>query len=193
MAIFDCIRRGTSGASVAVAMAALAVAAPAHADDANPLIGLVDAATERLQTAEPVAATKWINGGSIEDPQRAQQVIGAVASDATARGIDPGFVRQAFTDQIHATEAIEYTRFAQWKLDPGSAPRVAPDLAASRATIDRLNTEMVEQVAAHWPVLHAPGCGETLDDARTAVTNARSLDPFYQQALAFSTHSYCAP
>jgi hypothetical protein len=32
-----------------------------------------------------------------------------------------------------------------------------------------------------------------LDDATTAVTAARMLDPLYQQALAFSSQSYCAP
>ena len=41
----------------------------------------------------------------------------------------PTSVRRIFTDQIDATEAIEDTRFAQWKLDPESAPGVAPDLA----------------------------------------------------------------
>jgi chorismate mutase len=52
---------------------------------------------------------------------------------------------------------------------------------------------MVDEVALHWSVLHSPDCNGTLDDAKTAVTNARTLDPLYQQALAFSTHSYCAP
>jgi chorismate mutase len=175
------------------ALTALAIVptAPARGDDANPLLDLVDAATQRLQTAKPVAATKWIDGGSIEDPPRVEQVLSAVSVDATGRGVDPDYVRQIFTDQIDATEAIEYTRFAQWKLDPGSAPGGAPDLAASRMTIDRLNTEMVEQVALHWSVLHSPDCNRTLDDARTAVTITRMLDPLYQQALTFSTHSYC--
>ena len=193
MANAPCIRRAACSCLVVAVTTAAAVTAPARADDANPLLHLVDAATQRLQTAEPVAATKWINGGSIEDPQRVQQVLEVVASDATGKGIDPGVVKQAFTNQIQATEAIEYSRFAQWKLDPRSAPSVAPDLAASRATIDRLNTEIVEQVAMNWPVLHSPGCAATLDDARTTVTNARTLDPLYQQALAFSTQSYCAP
>ncbi len=43
----------------------------------------------------------------------------------------------------------------------------------------------------HWPVLHSPDCVATLDDAKTAVASARGLDPLYQQALSFSTHSYC--
>ena len=189
------IRRSAAAVFVVVAMAVLPATAPVRADDANPLFELVDAATQRLQTAEPVAASKWINGGggTIEDPPRVEQVLTTVASDAKRRGVDAGYVRRVFTDQIDATTGIEYTRFGQWKLDPGSAPGVAPDLAASRGIIDRLNSEMVEQVALHWPVLHSPDCPAILNDARTAVTNARTLDPLYQQALAFSTHSYCAP
>jgi chorismate mutase len=176
-----------SGVLIAVA----SVQAPADADDTNPLLDLVDAATQRLKTAEPVAASKWKNGGLIEDPQRVDQVLAAVSADATGKGVDAGYVGRIFTDQIDATEAIEYTRFAQWKLDPGSAPGVAPDLAASRATIDRLNGEMVEQVALQWSVLHSPDCTGILDDAKTAVAGARGLDPLYQQALSFSTNSYC--
>ena len=90
---------------------ATSAAAPARADP-NPLVALVDAATSRLQTAEPVAATKWINGGSIEDPPRVAQVLAGVASDATNRGIDSGYVRRVFTDQIDATTGIEYIRLA---------------------------------------------------------------------------------
>jgi chorismate mutase len=120
-------------------------------------------------------------------------VLAVVSADATGRGVDPAYVRQIFTAQIDATEAIEYSRFAQWKLDPGSAPHVAPDLAASRATIDRLNADMVEQVALNSAVLDSPDCTAIVDDAKMTVTNARTLDPLYQQALAFATHSYCAP
>ena len=180
------------GAILSCGVIALAsVHAPARADDVSPLFELVDTATQRLQTAEPVSASKWKNGGSIEDPQRVEQVLAAVGADATRKGVDADYVRRIFTDQVHATEAIEYTRFAQWKLDPGSAPGIAPDLGASRTIIDRLNADMVEQVAMHWPVLHSPDCVATLDDAKAAVANARGLDPLYQQALSFSTHSYC--
>lgn len=179
------------GLGAVVALAVAPITAPARGDDANPLFELVDAATQRLQSAEPVAATKWLTGGSIEDPARVDQVLAAVSADATGRGVDGDDVKRIFTDQIHATEAIEYTRFAQWKLDPASAPGVAPDLAASRATIDRLNTEMVDQMALQSSVLRSPDCTGILDDAKAAVTTARALDPLYQQALSFSTRSYC--
>jgi chorismate mutase len=191
MALPEFIRRSAVGVCALTALAVMPTTAPALGDDANPLLELVGAATQRLQTAEPVAASKWNTGGSIEDPQRVEQVLGAVSADATGRDVDADYVRRIFTDQIDATEAIEYTRFAQWKLDPASAPGVAPDLAASRAIIDRLNGEMVEQVALQWSVLHSPECSGTLDDAKTAIANSRMLDPLYQQALAFSTRSYC--
>ena len=195
MAVADGLSRCAAGLCGVMALAVVAVTAPARGDDANPLFDLVDAAAQRLQTADPVAATKWIThaGSSIEDPPRVEQVLTAVASDATRSGVDAGYVTRIFTDQIDATTGIEYTRFGQWKLDPGSAPGVAPDLAASRGTIDRLNTEMVDQIALQWPVLHSPDCNRALDDAKIAVAAARTLDPLYRQALDFSTHSYCAP
>jgi chorismate mutase len=193
MALLGWIGRCATGLGAVVALVAMPVTAQAHADDGNPLLALVDAATQRLQTAEPVAATKWINAGAIEDPPRVEQVLRSVSVDATRKGVEPAYVRQIFTDQVHATEALEYSRFAQWKLDPPAAPTVAPDLASSRATIDRLNIEMVDQVALQWPVLHSPDCIRMVDDAKAVVVGARMLDPLYRQALDFSTHSYCAP
>ncbi|HEV7420627.1 MAG TPA: chorismate mutase [Mycobacterium sp.] len=168
-----------------------ATPATARADPPGPLYGLVDAAAQRLATADPVAAFKWIDGGSIEDPPRVQQVLAAVAADAVSQHVDEAFVRRSFSDQIHATEGVEYTRFGQWKLDPAVAPTAAPDLSASRTAIDGFNHTMVSEIALHWDSLRGPGCEVALDDARSSVAAARQLDPLYQQALDFATHSYC--
>ncbi|MBO0676060.1 chorismate mutase [Mycolicibacterium sp. S2-37] len=179
-------------AAVATGVAALAGAAPAAADP-GPLVPLVDAAAERLAVAEPVAANKWVTRGSIEDPARVEQVLAAVEADANARGIDGQRVRRVFSDQIAATEGIEYIRFGQWKLDPAAAPTSAPELASSRGVIDGLNKTIVEQMALNWPVLRSPGCAAQVTDAVGAVATARALDPLYRQALTFVTHNYCAP
>jgi chorismate mutase len=177
-----------------VVAALLVTAAPtvvARADPPGALFALVDAAAQRLQTADPVAASKWLTNTAVDDPARVRQVVAAVTSAATANHIDPGYVRQIFNDQINATDAIEYTRFAQWKLDPGHAPTAAPDLSASRSAIDALNRQMVSQLALHWELLHSPTCADELEDATNAVTGARQLDDLYQRALSFATHSYC--
>jgi chorismate mutase len=168
-----------------------AVASQARADRPNPLAALVDAAAQRLQTADPVAAFKWATNTAIEDPPRVHQVLAAVTADAVASHIDPNYVTKVFTDQINATDAVEYSRFAQWKLDPASAPTAPPELSASRSAIDVLNHAMVTEIALHWDLLHAPSCTNYLDDAKSAVTSARQFDTLYQQAFLFATQSYC--
>lgn len=177
----------------AAMMAALAVvtAAPAQADSPEPLYDLVDAAAQRLQTADAVAANKWLTGGPITDPARVQQVLAAVSKDAESRGVATGYVTRVFTNQINSTEAIEYARFAGWKFDPAAAPATAPDLAASRSVIDGLNHQMVEQIAAQWPLLQSPGCGVALDAAKDVVAGQRQFDELYRTALDAATRSYC--
>lgn len=171
--------------------AALCGSGYAQAADDEPLYELVDAATQRLLTADPVAASKWLNGGPINDPARVQQVLAAVAGDAQSSGLPTDYVTTVFGDQIDATEAIQYSRFSWWKLDPAAAPASAPDLAASRSLIDGLNQRMVDEIGEQWPVLHAPDCPTRLGIAKSSVAQDRNLDPLYRQALDAATRSYC--
>jgi chorismate mutase len=163
----------------------------AAAQGGGTLEALLDAATERLQTAEPVTAVKWRTKAPIDDPPRVQDVLTAVGAKASARGIDPDYVTRVFTDQINATTAVEYARFADWTLDPASAPATSPDLAASRATIDSLNSAIVDQVITRWDVLHGTDCRPALDVAMKYAIDRHHLDALYQRALRFATRSYC--
>lgn len=162
-----------------------------RADPANPLTDLLDVAAQRLQIADPVAAAKWRTGAAIEDPARVAQQLSALAEKADTAGLDPDYVRRVFTDQIAATEAVEYRRFADWKLDPATAPAGAPELTASRTELDRLNQIMLDQIGRRWAVLHSPACPGQLGAARRATGAERGLDAFEQQALTVATRSYC--
>ncbi|OMC56319.1 chorismate mutase [Mycobacterium sp. IS-836] len=166
-----------------------ALAPQARADSG--LTELVDAAAQRLQLAEPVAAVKWRTHGAIEDPDRVERELAKVGAEATARHVDPAYVTQVFRDQIHATEAIEYSRFAAWKLDPASVPADPPDLPTLRSAIDALNQTMLTQIAANWGLLHSPACAPQLDAASGGVIWARQLDGVDRQALSLATSSYC--
>jgi len=182
--------------AVLVALVVLLPAPQARADNISPLTELVDAAAARLQLAEPVAAFKWRALGLIEDPVvdpvRVEQELAALRADAAAKRIDADYVARVFGDQINATEAIEYSRFADWKSSPSDAPAAAPDLSASRSTIDALNQTMLTQIALNWDFLHSPACAGALDAASSEVIGARRLDNLYQQALALATRSYCS-
>ncbi len=172
-------------------VAALCGSAPASASGDEPLYDLVDAATQRLLTADPVAASKWLNGGPITDPTRAAQVLAAVAEDAESAGLSADYVTTVFHDQIDATEAIQYSRFSWWKLDPAAAPVSAPDLSASRSIIDGLNQRMVDEIGEQWAALHSPDCPLRLSAVKSSVAQDRALDPLYRQALDAATRSYC--
>ncbi len=177
---------------VPFALVALAMTtAPVAHGETSPLEPLVSAAAQRLLTADPVAAYKWVNGGSIEDPARVAQVLDAVGADARGRGIDEGFVREVFEHQIHATEGVEYILFGHWKFHPADAPTAAPDLTESRTAIDGFNKVMVAELAARWDVLLGPGCQVALDEARAAVVSDRGLDPLHADGLSVATATYC--
>lgn len=176
---------------LATAVTAVMAAAPGRADADNALRDLVDAAAQRLQVADPVAAFKWHNGVAVEDPSRVGLELGTLSDQATAAGVDPEYVIGVMHDQIDATESLEYSRFAQWKVDPGSVPTAPADLSALRAAIDDLNNVMLAQIERRWAVLHSSGCAAQLDDALGQVSNARRLDGLYQQALRFATRAYC--
>lgn len=175
-------------AGVCVGLAAFPAA---RADTPNDLNALVDAAVQRLEVADPIAANKWLTGGPLTDPPRVRQVLDAVAADAQSAGISTDYVKAVFTDQINATEGIEYSRFADWKFGHAAAPTAAPDLAASRSLIDGLNTTMVSEIAAQWPLLNSPECAVALEDSKTAVADARQLEPLFREALDTATRSYC--
>ena len=180
-----------TGWSVVVLAWALCAPPPSSAESPDALTELVDAAARRLQVAEPVAAAKWHGGNGVADPDRVRQELDALADDAVAAHVDSDYVRQVFGDQIDATEAIEYSRFAQWKLDPAAVPPNAPALTESRSRIDDLNQLMLTQIALQWSVLHSPGCGGRLDSARTAIVKSRQLDTLYRQALSAASRDYC--
>jgi chorismate mutase len=174
--------------SVAVHVVDAAVAA---ADGQSPLVPLVIHAAQRLQTADPVAASKFHTGGAVDDPAREAAVIEAVTSAATARRIDADFVQRVFRDQIDATDSLEHTRFAQWKIDPAAVPENAPDLSGLRDEIDRLNAAMVEDIASAGDVFRAASCPSDLAKAESAAVAARHLDELYGRALHFAVHEYC--
>lgn len=97
---------------VGCVVAAILLATPARADPTGALTELVDTAAQRLQIAEPVAAFKWNTHGAIEDPDRVREELAQERAEAEAARVDPEYVARVFGDQINATEAIEYSRFA---------------------------------------------------------------------------------
>jgi chorismate mutase len=181
----------TVGVGLALCLVKAAPDVPAAAANSGPLTRLVDEAAQRLLTADPVAASKYLTGGAVDDPVREQQVLDSVTASASAKHIDANFVLDAFRDQIDATDSLEHSRFAAWKIDPGSAPKSAPDLSTTRDAINNLNETIVDEMAAQWNALQAATCPADLDEAKAAAIALHHFDPLYQHALDYAVHGYC--
>ncbi len=176
--------RAIGAAVVAVCLAPTTAHAAPSALDA-----LVSAAAQRLQTADPVAAVKWITHGDIEDPARVQQVLSSVAATAHTRGIDADYVTLIFGDQVHATEAVESAAGSpEMETRSGRGADRVPDLSSSRSRIDTLNTTIVDELAAAVDLLHSPACtAAPARCARQCGRDVRTGRGLTRTALTFAT------
>lgn len=190
-------RRGLRSVLVgALAIAALSSCAslppsPTRAAEPSPLDSLVSFAAERLRSAENAAAAKWETDGRVHDPAREQEVLAGVRALAGQHDVAPEFAELVFIDQIQATESIQYTRFAEWKLTPTEAPVERPDLTDVRAEIDRLTEAMVAELSGNRHVLASADCADARDRALRTATHELELTRLYERALTRATQSYC--
>ncbi|MGW3136289.1 chorismate mutase [Streptomyces sp. NPDC001139] len=175
--------------------AAAASAAPRHPADAvrtadllRPVAAL---AADRLATADLVAAAKWGTDSPIDDPAREQQVLDTVAAQAQQIGADPDETRRVFRDQIEANKLVQRALFAEWTAHPDRAPTTKPDLSVVRATINRINTDLVRSLADTTPERVSPSCGPELLVAAVEVHHEKHQDLLHTTALARSLAHIC--
>ncbi|MFI9355443.1 chorismate mutase [Streptomyces lydicus] len=172
--------------------AAVTPHAPATAPRHGGLRSLAALSAERLATGDLVAAAKWGTGSPIDDPVREQQVLDAVAEQARQLGADPGATVRVFRDQIEANKIVQRGLHRLWTADPAKAPAERPDLNEVRKEINRLNTALVQALAASPRARSAPSCRPRLTAAAVRVHHERHLDALHTLALARSLRSVCA-
>jgi chorismate mutase len=186
---------GLAGAATvtAVVVSAPASAAPAHHDDPS-FVQLVDISAQRALIANDVAAFKFNTGGSIEDPAREQQLLDTVADMSAQLGVDPVVAQAIFRDEIDGNKTVQYGLFDQWTAHPEQTPTEWPDLTTViRPELDKITTELMDQIKATSQLQVAPDCGHKLAAATAEVDHHRHLDALHvravNQALARVCHS----
>ena len=168
------------------------LAATANAEPVSPLYRLVDTAAQRLATADPVAAFKWINGGrhhrsATRRPghgcgrqrrhrPRHRRAVRAQPSSPT-RSMPP---RQSST---RASLSGSSTRLPRRRRRPTCPSRARRSTGSTRRWSTRLRCNGIHCTGRHVP----PTCEEASD----AVATDRQLDRLYRQALSSATRSYC--
>ncbi|MEV0298369.1 chorismate mutase [Nocardia sp. NPDC050710] len=165
----------------------------------GPLDRLVRLVADRLGSADAVAAAKWAevaNDGRepmIDDPEREAEVYDAMARLGSGRGLPEQWVRQVFFGQIEASKMVQRGLVVRWRFDPASAPSGPPKLAVVRPGIDRLNADIIDQLAAHRDELSAPDCMERLATSVFGLLAAGYADPLHQAALVRAVTALCLP
>ncbi|MFE7745342.1 gamma subclass chorismate mutase AroQ [Nocardia sp. NPDC057455] len=163
----------------------------------RPLDRLVALVVERLDTADAVAAAKWVAAGelgiepAIDDPAREAEVYDAMARLGAARDLPEDWVRQVFFGQIEANKTVQRGLMLRWRFDPAAAPTAPAGLASVRPIIDRVNVEVLDQLALRRAELTAPDCAERLARSVFGVFTTGRGDALHHAALVRAAVSLC--
>ena len=154
---------------------------------------LVATSARRLAIAERVALAKWDSRVKVVDEAREAQVIHSAVQYGTSKGLDERLVANVFTAQIEANKVVQYSLLADWHRN-GRAPAHKPvNLAAIRLELDRLQTDLIEELADLRPLGERATC-ET--DIATAVgrylAHERHHSALQQIALDRALAAICA-
>ncbi|MBF6328664.1 gamma subclass chorismate mutase AroQ [Nocardia transvalensis] len=166
------------------------------AEGLDRLVGLV---LQRLETGDAVAAAKWATAqasGSepvIDDPAREAEVYDSMARAGAELGLPGGWVRQVFLGQIEASKMVQHGLIARWRFDPATVPTTPPNLAAVRPVIDRVNGEILRELAAHRAELSGSHCVVRLASSVFPMLTSGRADSLHQAALVRATAALCGP
>lgn len=190
--------RGAAPTVVVVAVALLAASACGTVDASNPparhideLDQLVNLATQRLHTADTVAAAKWGTGGPIADPAREKVVLDAASAEGAQRGLDPRESTSVFQDQIEANKVVQYGLFSHWSAEPGRASTAAPDLGQVRLELDRITGELLDTLATTQTTRQSADCAAALRRAVDDAERDQHLDALHRRGLDRAVRSVC--
>ncbi|WP_159840875.1 chorismate mutase [Nocardia sp. CY41] len=167
------------------------------APDDRSLDRLVALVLERLDTADAVAAAKWVAAGelgtepAIDDPVREATVYDAMARLGNGRDLPENWVRQVFFGQIEANKTVQRGLMLQWRFDPAAAPTAPEGLASVRPVIDRVNVEILDQLDLRRAELTAPDCAERLARSVFGVFTTGHGDALHRAALVRAAVSLC--
>jgi chorismate mutase len=182
---------------------AVAVGAPMSAEvsshaagTARPLgrLGALTALViDRLDVSDDVAASKYGTDSPIEDPAREAQVLAQVRMQAAAAGVDPDAAVAFFRDQITASKVVQRGLFARWTAHPEEAPTTRPDLGRIREQLDRLTTDLLQELKNTEELRDKPiACTVQLALAAGSGAVLERLDTLHRQGLGVATGSVCS-
>lgn len=129
----------------------------AQAQDTT-FVPLVESMAARLQTAYPVALSKFDSGKPVYDKAREAQVIANVERAAPAYQIASEDAAAVFGDQIEASKVAQFALLNDWRR-AGQAPSTQRrPLEEIRTELDRLQGDIMRELHLAEPWRTLPDC-----------------------------------
>ncbi|WP_370970852.1 gamma subclass chorismate mutase AroQ [Amycolatopsis sp. cg9] len=167
------------------------VTAPASAS-APGLWRLTDLAARRVEIADRVAAAKYGTPSPIDDPVREQQIYDSVAARAPDLGLAQADAVRFFRAQIEANKLVQRGLYERWAAHPAEIPSPRPDLALLRPVIDRLNTDLLTELAATSTIRATRICPARQLVSAAVADVVHHFDALHTRALGTATAATCA-
>lgn len=180
--------------SVSLFAGQFGLAQSAAAQDPGSLNELVELLSERIATADTVAAVKWADAQRtgqepvVDDPEREARIYDTMGRLGAERSLPGSWVRGVFQDQIEANKLVQRGLMTEWRYGLAVSATPAQDLASVRPVIDRLNIAIMDELATRQTALAAPDCTAKL--AGTVVAGAHG-DALHQAALVRASTALC--
>ncbi|ADG79899.1 chorismate mutase OS=Tsukamurella paurometabola (strain ATCC 8368 / DSM / CCUG 35730 / CIP 100753/ JCM 10117 / KCTC 9821 / NBRC 16120 / NCIMB 702349 /NCTC 13040) OX=521096 GN=Tpau_3314 PE=4 SV=1 [Tsukamurella paurometabola] len=166
-----------------------ATAAPALPQTAP--VAVVDLLGQRLALAEEVAATKWRERRPVRDAAQADAVVRSAVAQGRQRDLDEQYVTAVFSDQIAASESVQFALHGRWSIDRTADPKPG-DLVTVRSTLAALTPRILDSLRALET--DARGVGACEADVRSATQqqiDARRWSDERGAALRFAVSRLC--
>ncbi|CAM3858404.1 gamma subclass chorismate mutase AroQ [Tsukamurella strandjordii] len=192
---FRRLRQFTAASVVAPSLAlsagtAAVAAAPPAAAVGTAIDSAVGLVSERLALAEDVAGAKWRNRSPIRDAVQAATVVESAVQQGDSRGLPRDYVSAVFTDQIAASESVQYFLHSQWSTQRNPDPAVA-DLPKLRASLASLTPRILDSLGAVAAAEDGTACRSAADRSTDRQITERGWHDQRGVALRFATSRLC--
>jgi chorismate mutase len=132
----------------------------ARAQTATERLAPLEISARRLAILEQVALAKWDSNAAVEDAPREVEVIMSAVKDGELKGLDRTFVSDFFRAQIEANKIVQYSLLAEWHRFGRAPAHRAINLASIRPHLDKLQTELIGELAETANIRASADCHE---------------------------------
>ncbi|WP_232452094.1 chorismate mutase [Burkholderia ubonensis] len=144
--------------AAAILLGSVASCSPGAQAQDTTFVPLVESMAARLQTAYPVALSKFDSGKPVYDKAREAQVIANAEGAAPAHMIAFEDATAVFNDQIEASKVAQYALLNDWRR-AGRAPSTQRrPLEDIRTELDRLQGEILRELHLAESLRKLPDC-----------------------------------